>query len=155
MISESKIPKKIILPMNFQEPGSQRWDWGLSSFRSKFIYIVSLFMSCEGTNLQAVVPPHPPGVLEALEIMSPFLGRNVLPLGTSVCPYRVQWLWSIKKKNLTKIEIIQVIKSEFSQDSGLNLLLSRWLLLMLLWYKCIRCYLGFHLENSISIHTLC
>lgn len=69
MASESLFPQKIILPMDIQEPERQRWGWGLNSFSNKFIYIISSFVSCEEAKIQAVVCPHLPGMLEALEIM--------------------------------------------------------------------------------------
>lgn len=69
MAPKSLFPQKIVLPMDVREPGSQSWSCGLNSFSSKFIYIISSFVSSEGAKIQAVVSSRLTGVLETLETM--------------------------------------------------------------------------------------
>lgn len=69
MAPKSLFTQEIILPMDVREPGSQSRGCRLNSFSSKFIYIISSFVSSEGAKIQAVVSSHLKGVLEALETM--------------------------------------------------------------------------------------
>lgn len=152
MASESPFPPKIVLPMDIQEPGNQRWDWGLNTFSSKFMYVISSLVSYEGAKIQAAVPPNLTGMLEALEIMR----KNLRPP-------RYYWL-------SLQISVFVILKKEaFNFKKWNNLIYQvtawpgQWTQIYFSWEDCwwyscntsaLRHHLAFHVENSIFIHIV-